>query len=236
MLVMLTLEPSQTSRECSVYCSTRGNILVVTIRWAWLKLWSISVWIYDDERSAGLFCLLFYLTLHCKGDGLLQFLKLLGEGQWPLGLRSLARHDGITQVQLYNRYSRVKRWELAITSITLTRGELCLKRCVFRAGDKGLAGHMHRCKDKVQASPNHLFPLHRWRRWVLKPFERKDTSTTFRFTMPAPLAKGMVFYFPWTSTFFPDHPGGVLILISSPLCWGWGWPLMQESSLLFLCL
>lgn len=29
---VLTLEPSQTSRECSVYCSTSGRILVVTIR------------------------------------------------------------------------------------------------------------------------------------------------------------------------------------------------------------
>lgn len=38
----LTLAPSQTSREFSAYCSTTGRMLVVTIRWAWLKLWSIS--------------------------------------------------------------------------------------------------------------------------------------------------------------------------------------------------
>ncbi len=35
-------EPSQTLRECSAYCSTIGRMLEVTIRWARLKLWSIS--------------------------------------------------------------------------------------------------------------------------------------------------------------------------------------------------
>lgn len=37
-----TFAPSHTSREFSAYCSTNGKILVVTIRCAWLKLWSIS--------------------------------------------------------------------------------------------------------------------------------------------------------------------------------------------------
>ena len=36
------LEPSQTAEECWAYCSTTGRMLVVTIRWARLKLWSIS--------------------------------------------------------------------------------------------------------------------------------------------------------------------------------------------------
>jgi hypothetical protein len=36
------LDPSHTSRECSAYCSTIGRILDVTMRWARLKLWSIS--------------------------------------------------------------------------------------------------------------------------------------------------------------------------------------------------
>jgi hypothetical protein len=38
-----TFEPSQTFFECSAYFSTIGNILVVTMRCARLKLWSISV-------------------------------------------------------------------------------------------------------------------------------------------------------------------------------------------------
>lgn len=38
----LTLEASHTFLECSPYCSTRGRMLVVTMRWALLKLWSIS--------------------------------------------------------------------------------------------------------------------------------------------------------------------------------------------------
>lgn len=38
-----TLEPSQTASECFAYCSTIGRILVVTMRCARLKLWSISV-------------------------------------------------------------------------------------------------------------------------------------------------------------------------------------------------
>ena len=38
----VTLELSQTFLECSAYCSTTGRMLVVTIRWARLKLWSIS--------------------------------------------------------------------------------------------------------------------------------------------------------------------------------------------------
>lgn len=97
------------------------------------------------------FVYFFDLTLHCKGDGLLQFLKLLGKGQWPLGLRRLARHDVSLKFNC-----TIKSKEESLQSRPLTRGELCLKRCVFRAGDKGLAGHMHRCKDKVQASPNHL--------------------------------------------------------------------------------
>jgi len=33
-----TLEPSQTFFECSAYCSTTGRMLVVTMRWARLKL------------------------------------------------------------------------------------------------------------------------------------------------------------------------------------------------------
>lgn len=36
------LDPSHTSRECSAYCSTMGKMLEVTMRWARLKLWSIS--------------------------------------------------------------------------------------------------------------------------------------------------------------------------------------------------
>jgi len=39
----VTLELSQTFLECSAYCSTTGRMLVVTIRWARLKLWSISL-------------------------------------------------------------------------------------------------------------------------------------------------------------------------------------------------
>ena len=38
-----TLEPSQTSLECEAYFSTMGRMLDVTMRWARLKLWSISV-------------------------------------------------------------------------------------------------------------------------------------------------------------------------------------------------
>ena len=37
-----TLEPSQTFLECEAYCSTMGRMLDVTMRWARLKLWSIS--------------------------------------------------------------------------------------------------------------------------------------------------------------------------------------------------
>lgn len=33
-----TFEPSHTFFECSAYCSTMGRMLVVTIRWARLKL------------------------------------------------------------------------------------------------------------------------------------------------------------------------------------------------------
>ena len=39
---IVTLEASQTERECSPYCSTSGNMLLVTMRCALLKLWSIS--------------------------------------------------------------------------------------------------------------------------------------------------------------------------------------------------
>lgn len=38
----VTFEPSQTASECLPYCSTIGRMLVVTIRCARLKLWSIS--------------------------------------------------------------------------------------------------------------------------------------------------------------------------------------------------
>lgn len=39
---MSTFEPSQTSLLCFAYCSTIGRMLVVTMRCALLKLWSIS--------------------------------------------------------------------------------------------------------------------------------------------------------------------------------------------------
>lgn len=38
-----TLDASHTAREWSPYCSTSGRMLDVTIRWALLKFWSISV-------------------------------------------------------------------------------------------------------------------------------------------------------------------------------------------------
>jgi hypothetical protein len=41
-ILLPTFAPSQTSLECSAYCSTIGRILVVTIRWARLKFESIS--------------------------------------------------------------------------------------------------------------------------------------------------------------------------------------------------
>lgn len=40
---MQTFDASQTDFECSPYCSTSGNMLVVTIRCALLKFESISV-------------------------------------------------------------------------------------------------------------------------------------------------------------------------------------------------
>lgn len=47
-----TLEPSQTFLECSAYCSTTGRMLVVTMRWARLKLWSISEYGGDMVSTA----------------------------------------------------------------------------------------------------------------------------------------------------------------------------------------
>lgn len=42
LVAEFTLEASQTAFECSPYCSTKGSMLVVTMRWARLKLESIS--------------------------------------------------------------------------------------------------------------------------------------------------------------------------------------------------
>jgi hypothetical protein len=49
-----TLEASQTERECSPYCSTRGKMLVVTIRCALLKLESISAGVCQSCRNSSL--------------------------------------------------------------------------------------------------------------------------------------------------------------------------------------
>lgn len=48
-----TFDPSQTSLECSAYFSTTGSMLVVTIRCARLKLWSISE--PAGQRTHGVF-------------------------------------------------------------------------------------------------------------------------------------------------------------------------------------
>ena len=80
---MPTLEPSQTASECFPYCSTIGRTLLVTMRCARLKLWSISAAV---SRVCGVLLILF--TLERQRNRLFQLLQLLGEGQVPL----LRRH------------------------------------------------------------------------------------------------------------------------------------------------
>lgn len=86
---MRTFDPSQTASECFPYCSTIGKIPVVTMRCARLKLWSIS---FVVSRVGGVSQGLF--TLQCEGDGLLQLLQFLSQGQIAIGSDALAGHLG----------------------------------------------------------------------------------------------------------------------------------------------
>lgn len=87
----LTLDPSHTSFEWAAYCSTIGRILDVTMRWARLKLWSISakvspaVMVVLDPSAH---------TLQCQSDGLLELLQFFcqSECSWlSCGIRT--RHS-----------------------------------------------------------------------------------------------------------------------------------------------
>lgn len=72
-----TLEASHTDLECSPYCSTRGKILVVTIRCALLKLWSISLFKDKWARNAK------SSQLSWKMKNIVTF-RGWGRGGWPL--------------------------------------------------------------------------------------------------------------------------------------------------------
>ena len=75
-----TFEPSHTASECFAYCSTIGRMLVVTMRCARLKLWSISTLhqlLYTSARPCK-------YTLQGQGDCLLQLFQLLRERQISL--------------------------------------------------------------------------------------------------------------------------------------------------------
>ena len=56
-----TLDPSHTASECFAYCSTIGRILVVTMRCARLKLWSIS-----SPQSAPVYSAMIIVNIPCK--------------------------------------------------------------------------------------------------------------------------------------------------------------------------
>lgn len=75
------LEPSHTFLECSAYFSTTGRMLDVTMRWARLKLWSISG---RGQRAVSRCARGESRTLQREGYGLLELLKLFGKTQVAL--------------------------------------------------------------------------------------------------------------------------------------------------------